>query len=102
MNIQQKFTQVVLVLVATILLVAFATCKADELYNYKASGQNKNTGLVVVGYIWETDKQGNLKAKIYDEMTIQDACFGTWVGHGVAQVGCGNGYQYVLVVVEEK
>lgn len=51
MNIQQKFTQVVLVLVTIILLVAFATCKADELYNYKVAGQNKNTGLVVVGHV---------------------------------------------------
>lgn len=101
MNIQQKFTQVVLVLVTIILLVAFATCKADELYNYKVAGQNKNTGLVVVGRVWEIDKQGNLKAKIYDELTIQDQCFGAWVGHGVAQVGCENGYQYVVRVTEE-
>ena len=101
MNIQQKFTKVVLVLVTIILLVAFATCKADELYNYKVHGQNKQTGLVVVGHVWETDKQGNLRAKIWDEMAVQDACFGCWVGYGVAQVGCENGYQYILKVVEK-
>jgi len=74
---------------------------AEELYDYKVYGQNKHTGLVVVGHLWEIDKKGNLKAKIYDEMEIKDQCFGAWVGYGVAQVGCENGYQYVLMVVEE-
>ena len=101
MNAGQRFTQVILVIVTIIIFVVFALARADELYNYKVRGQNKKTGLVVAGHVWETDKQGNLKAKIYDEMTIQDECYGTWVGHGAAQVGCGNGYQYALVVVEE-
>ena len=84
--------------------LVFAMCftaKAEELYNYKVYGQNVRTGLTVAGYIWEADKAGNVKAKVFDMLDVQDQCFGTWVGHGVAQVGCGNGYQYVLVVVEE-
>lgn len=92
---------IILIVVLLLIFGAFvAKLNADELYNYKVTGQNKSTGLVVVGHVWETDKQGNLRAKIYDELTIQDQCFGTWVGQGVAQVGCGNGYQYVVTVVE--
>lgn len=102
MDYQRRFTQVVLALVAIILLVAFASARADELFNYKVHGQNKMTGLVVAGNMWEQDKdKGLVKAKVYDEMTIQDQCNGVWVGYGVAEVGCENGYQYVLMVVEE-
>ena len=101
MNAGQRFTQVVLVIVTIIILTAFATARAEEFYNYKVFGQNKRTGLTVAGHMWETDKSGNVKAKVYDEFTIQDQCNGTWVGHGVAEVGCGNGYQYVLMVVEK-
>lgn len=88
------------IFVALVFAMCF-TAKAEELYNYKVYGQNVRTGLTVAGHMWETDKNGNVKAKVYDEFTIQDRCNGTWVGHGVAQVGCGNGYQYVLVVVEK-
>ena len=101
MNAQRKLIQVVLVIVSIILLAAFASARADELYDYKVHGQNKQTGLVVAGHIWETDKQGNLKAKIFDEMTIQDQCYGSWVGYGVAQVGCENGHQYIVRIIEK-
>lgn len=101
MDTQKRLTQIVLALVAIILLVAFSTAKAEEYYHYKVYGQNKRTGLTVAGHMWESDKNGNVKAKVYDEFTIQDQCNGTWVGHGVAEVGCGNGYQYVLMVVEK-
>lgn len=101
MSLQQKFTQVILILVIIILLVAFASARAEELYHYEVYGQNKITGLVVAGYLWESDKEGNLRGKVFDQLTVQGECNGTWVGHGVAQVGCGNGYQYVLMVVEK-
>ena len=87
--------------VGLMLLLVSMMAGAEELYDYKVYGQNKHTGLVVAGHLWEIDKKGNLKAKIYDEMEIKDQCFGAWVGYGVAQVGCENGYQYVLEVVEE-
>lgn len=97
-----KFKCIILVVVLLLIFGAFvAKLNADELYNYKVTGQNKSTGLVVVGHVWETDKHGNLRAKIWDEMTVQGDCNGAWIGYGVAQVGCGNGYQYVLKVVEK-
>ena len=74
---------------------------ADELCHYDMYGQNKSNGLMVVAKVWESDKQGNLKGKVWDEITVQDQCNGTWVGYGVAQLGCGNGVQYVLRVVEK-
>ena len=102
MDSMLKLKCVILIVILLLIFGAFISkINADELHNYKVHGQNKQTGLVVVGHVWETDKQGNLRAKIYDELTIQDQCFGVWVGHGVAQVGCGNGYQYVVCVVEE-
>jgi hypothetical protein len=102
MDAQRKFTQIVLVIVTIILLAAFVSAaKSEELYNYKVYGQNKQTGLTVAGVLWESDKQGNLRGKVYDEFSVQDQCNGTWVGYGVAQVGCGNGYQYVLRVIEK-
>jgi hypothetical protein len=101
MDLQRRFTQVVLALVAVILLVAFASARADELYEYKVYGQNKSTGLRVAGHAWETDKEGNLLAKVWDEFEIKDECKGQWVGYGVAQVVCENGVEYVLEVVEK-
>ena len=103
MNAGQRFTQVILVIVTIIILAAFAYTKANssDLHFYDMWGQNKQTGLMVAARIWETDKEGSLHGKVYDEMTVQDQCNGTWVGYGVAQVGCGNGYQYVLRVVEK-
>lgn len=102
MDAQRKFTQVVLVIVTIILLAAFVSAsKAEELYNYKVYGQNKKTGLVVAGKVWEKDKEGNVTAKIWDEFEIQEQCQGSWVGYGVAQVSCKNGAEYVLEVVEE-
>ena len=102
MGAQRKFTQVGLVVVTIILLAAFVSAsKSEELNHYDVYGQNKQTGLTVAGKLWESDKQGNLHGKVYDELTVQDQCNGAWVGYGVAQVGCGNGYQYVLMVVEK-
>ena len=97
-----KLKCIILVIVVLLIFGVFISkINADELYNYKVTGQNKQTGLVVAGQVWETDKQGNLKAKIFDEMTIQDSCYGAWIGYGVAQVGCENGYQYIVKVVEK-
>ena len=84
-----------------VLFVMSLIVEAEELYNYEVYGQNMRTGLAVAGYMWESDKDGNITAKVFDELEIQDECNGTWVGHGVARVGCGNGYQYVLMVVEK-
>ena len=74
---------------------------ADELYNYKIYGQNKKTGLVVAGHVWESDKNGNLVAKIYDKMQIQDQCVGQWVGYGVAEISCESGDGYIVEVVKQ-
>jgi len=87
-------------LVFLLLFLASSIAYAEELYSYKVSGHNVHTGLRVVGQAWEQDKKGNLKAKVYDELTIQDHCYGFWVAYGVMQVGCENGHQYILEVVE--
>jgi len=93
----------VLFIVAVMLVVGtlVSLANAEELYQYKVSGHNDHTGLRVVGRMQETDKQGNLKARVYDEMEVKEQCFGAWVAYGVAQVGCENGHQYILEVVEE-
>ena len=99
-----SFQSKIIVLLGIIIALSWAYCfsaKSEELYNYKVYGQNKPTGMTVAGHMWETDKSGSVKAKVYDEFSIQDQCNGTWVGHGVAEVGCGNGHQYVLMVVEK-
>jgi hypothetical protein len=83
------------------LLLIAVMADATELYDYKVYGQNKKSGLMVAGHLWEQDKEGNVLAKVWDEFEIQDQCFGAWVGYGVAQVGCENGIQYVLEVVEK-
>jgi len=83
------------------IIVSLFNADATELHFYDVYGQNRQTGLMVAGRLWESDKEGNLHGKVYDEMTVQDQCNGTWVGYGVAQVGCGNGHQYVLRVVEK-
>ena len=85
----------------TLIFAMCLTARAEELYNYEVYGQNMRTGLTVAGYMWEADKDGNIRAKVFDMLEVQDQCNGTWVGHGVARVGCGNGYQYVLMVVEK-
>ena len=84
-----------------IIIISPAFLFADELYNYKIYGQNKETGLVVAGHVWEADKNGSLVAKIYDKMEIVDQCFGQWVGYGVAEIKCENGHTYVVEVVED-
>ena len=89
-----------LVMFVTLIFAMCLTAKAEELYNYKVSGQNLHTGLRVVGQAWEQDKDGNIKAKVYDKMKIYDQCWGAWVAYGVMQVGCENGEQYVLEVIE--
>lgn len=97
-----KMKCILLVIVFLLIFGAFISkANAEELFHYDMYGQNKQTGLMVAARIWETDKGGNLHGKVYDEMTVQEQCNGTWVGYGVAQVGCGNGYQYVLRVVEK-
>jgi hypothetical protein len=83
------------------LLLIAVMADANELYDYKVYGQNKSTGLMVAGHLWEQDKEGTVLAKIWDEFEIQDQCLGAWVGYGVAQVGCENGVEYVLEVVEK-
>ena len=92
------------ILAMVLFLLFFGACisklNAEELYTYKVSGVNQHTGLRVVGQVWEQDKEGHFLAKVWDEFSIQDQCNGTWVAYGVIQVGCENGYQYVLEVVE--
>jgi hypothetical protein len=87
-------------LVFLLLFLFSSVVYAEELYSYKVSGHNVHTGLRVVGQAWEQDKNGNILAKVYDEFSILDHCYGSWVGYGVMQVGCENGYQYILEVVE--
>ena len=99
-----KMKCILLVIVFLLIFGAFifiSKANAEELCYYDMWGQNKQTGLMVAARIWETDKEGNLHGKVYDEMSVEDQCNGTWIGHGVAQVGCGNGYQYVLRVIEK-
>lgn len=97
-----KLKCIILIVVFLLIFGAFISkINAEELYNYEVYGQNMRTGLTVAGYMWESDKDGNITAKVFDELEIQDECNGTWVGRGVARVGCGNGYQYVLMVVEK-
>lgn len=88
------------IVVLFVLLFIAKLVRADELNTYKVSGQNLHTGLRVVGQAWEQDKDGNIKAKVYDKMQIYDQCWGAWVAYGAMQVGCENGEQYVLEVVE--
>lgn len=87
------------------IIVAYAVfcfvCYAEELYDYRVYGQSKKTGFAVAGQLWETDKRGAVKAKVYDETLVLDNCNGTWSGRGIALVECGNGCKYVLKVVEE-
>lgn len=92
-----KFTTVALTL--TVAGKCFLA-SAEELYSYKAYGQNKSNGLFVAATIWEADKNGNLRAKVQDELLILNQCWGVWTGMGIAQVGCENGIQYILKVVE--
>lgn len=89
------------IIILLVVLFIVKAVRAEELYNYEVYGQNMRTGLTVAGYMWEADKDGNIRAKVFDMLEVQDQCNGTWVGHGVARVGCGNGYQYVLMVVEK-
>lgn len=96
-----KLKCIILIVVFLLIFGAFISkINADELNTYKVSGQNLHTGLRVVGQAWEQDKEGNIKAKVYDKMKIYDQCWGAWVAYGVMQVGCENGEQYVLEVVE--
>ena len=88
------------VIILFIVLFIVKLVRADELNTYKVSGQNLHTGLRVAGQVWEQDKEGNIKAKVYDKMKIYDQCWGAWVAYGVMQVGCENGEQYILEVVE--
>ena len=88
------------IVVLFVLLFIAKLVHADELNTYKVTGQNLHTGLRVAGQAWEQDKEGNIKAKVYDKMKIYDQCWGVWVAYGVMQVGCENGEQYVLEVVE--
>ncbi|MDY0251440.1 MAG: hypothetical protein RBR45_15550 [Pseudomonas sp.] len=88
---------------AIVILIIAITAKVvlgGELNTYKVSGENLHTGLRVAGQAWEQDKEGNIKAKVYDKMQIFDQCWGAWVAYGVMQVGCENGEQYMLEVVE--
>jgi hypothetical protein len=94
------FLLVMLAMLAAIFILIAKVSSADELYNYKVYGQNKQSGLMVAGHVWETDKQGNVLGKLWDEFEINDNCKGAWVGYGVAQVLCENGIEYVLEVVE--
>ena len=87
---------IVLLVVAVMARVVFG----GELNTYKVTGQNLHTGLRVAGQAWEQDKEGNIKAKVYDKMEIYDQCWGAWMAYGVMQVGCENGEQYILEVVE--
>lgn len=89
-----KFTTLIFALFLSV------AAHATELNSYKVTGENMRTGLRVVGQAWEQDKEGNLRAKVYDMMQIYDQCWGAWVAYGVMQVGCENGHQYVLEVVE--
>ena len=73
----------------------------DELYTYKVSGQCKQTGYRVEGYVRETDKSGNLVGNIYDELDVIKSCPGVWHGKGVAKFKCSNGREYVVTVVED-
>ena len=84
----------------TLILALSVLARADKLNTYEVSGQNLHTGLRVVGQAWEQDKEGNILAKVYDKMQIYDQCWGSWVAYGVMQVGCENGEQYILEVVE--
>ena len=88
------------IVVLFVILFVIKVVGADELNTYKVSGENIHTGLRVVGQAWEQDKEGNILAKVYDKMQIYDQCQGSWVAYGVMQVGCENGEQYMLEVVE--
>ena len=88
------------VIIIFIVLFIVKLVRAEELNTYKVSGENLHTGLRVVGQAWEQDKEGNILAKVYDKMQIYDQCQGSWVAYGVMQVGCENGEQYMLEVVE--
>lgn len=89
-------------IVLLVIAISARLAQSDELNTYKVSGQNLHTGLRVVGQAWEQDKEGNILAKVYDRMQIYDQCWGAWVAYGVMQVGCENGEQYVLEVVNGK
>ena len=88
----------VIILLVVLFIVKLA--RANELNTYKVTGENLHTGLRVAGQAWEQDKEGNIRAKVYDKMQIYDQCWGTWVAYGTMQVGCENGEQYVLEVIE--
>lgn len=102
MNSFYKLKCIILIVVLLLIFGAFVSrINAEELNTYKVSGQNLHTGLRVVGQAWEQDKEGNILAKVYDKMQIYDQCWGAWVAYGVMQVGCENGEQYLLEVVEK-
>lgn len=98
----REFLEWWIVAIIVLLVVAIMTRAVfgGELSTYKVTGENLHTGLRVVGQAWEQDKEGNIKAKVYDRMQIYDQCWGAWVAYGTMQVGCENGEQYVLEVVE--
>ena len=97
-----KLKCIVLIVVLLLVFGVFISkANSDELHYYKVYGQNKSTGLMVAGRMWEADKQGNLTAKVWDEFDIYDHCEGHWVGHGVAEVRCENKREYVLIVEEK-
>lgn len=81
------------------LLFDIMTLEAEELHTYRVWGRNQHTGLMVAGWMWEQGKDGLLKAKIMDELQEFEECNGSWVGYGVARIGCENGHQYQLEVV---
>lgn len=83
-----------------IVALALKVADAQELYHYKVHGENNSTGLVVAGWMWEHEVKGDVRAKIMDQMSVLQECNGSWVGKGVARVGCENGQQYYLEVVE--
>jgi hypothetical protein len=93
-----------LIILITIALFVFgciiSIANSEELYSYKVHGQNVKTGLMVAGQVWESDKSGNIIAKVWDEFDIHEQCAGSWVGYGVAKVSCDNGNEYVLEVSE--
>lgn len=99
------FKKLKLVIIFALLLIITGTIvsvvNSEELYSYKVTGQNVKTGLIVAGQVWESDKNGNIVAKIWDEFQIHEQCAGSWAGYGVAEVRCDNGNKYVLEVIEE-
>ena len=86
---------------AILIAACVSTTNADELNNYNVYGQDAKTGLYVSAIMWETDKSGNVKARVLDKLDVFDDCRGTWQGKGVAKVTCSNLYEYVLKVVEK-